>query len=183
MVRIDIWDSVFVRARRADVHPLLADVAGYTRWWPGLRVRPLGPDRLELGHRPSAWPTSWHRVAVRVLRVRPDLGVDFAVSGDLRGEAEWYYLDEVDGTVVHYLVRATTARRRHRRLVAAHRASVRAALHTVKDRLEGARAPGAEPVPELLADQQRAIAAFRAGVEAHARRVAAARDQTSGEAV
>lgn len=171
-------DEVFVRARRCDVHPYLADLAGYGAWWPGCRSAPLeGATRaarvlLRAGGAPRADDAlRWGRARVQRLRLevtkeRPDLGVDLRVRGDLDGEAEWYYLDEVDGVVVHWLVRAE-ARRAPRRIADAHRAAVRAGLHALKDVLEAGRAPGEEPSPALLADQQDAIAEFHAGVEAH----------------
>jgi hypothetical protein len=167
-MHIEAWDSVFVRARRADVHPILRDVAGYGAWWPGLRATPL-PSGTRLHHDPPGMVRAAHVVDVVVRKDRPDLGVDLGCTGDLVGAAEWYYLDEVDGTTVHHLLRAETDDRGWRRRLAAHRASVRAALDELKDRLEGDRIPGSEPDPVLLADQVEAMAAFRAGVEAHAR--------------
>lgn len=172
-MQVDSWDSAFVRASRADVHAVLSDPAGYARWWPGLQVAAAG-DVLIAVHRPPGPLRRTHGVALRTTKVREELGIDFAYAGDLEGEAEFFYLDEVDGAVVHYLLRARTCNRNPRALLADHRASVRAALHVLKDRLEGARLPGSEPEPELLARQVKAAARFRAGVEAHARKQAAA---------
>ncbi|MBA2318645.1 MAG: hypothetical protein H0V93_12830 [Euzebyales bacterium] len=177
-MQVDAWDSVFIRARRAEVHAVLADPASYADWWPGLQVAVRG-DLLLVTHPPRLRLGLPHRTAVRVMKVRPELGIDFAYAGDLDGEAEFYYLDEVDGTVVTYLLRATTGHRRWRALLADHRASVRVALHELKDRLEGARLPGTEPDPRLLADQREAALRFRAGVEAHARKLASARGADS----
>jgi hypothetical protein len=172
-VHVETWDSAFVRARRADVHPVLRAVGSYGGWWPGLRVA-ARPEGALLRHDPPGFRGGAHRVDVVVAKDRTDLGVDFTLGLDIVGKAEWYYLDEVDGTVVHYLLRGEVADRGGRRLVAAHRASVRAALDVLKDRLEGARVPGSEPDPGLLADQREAMAAFRAGVEAFAAKRAAA---------
>lgn len=173
-MHVETWDSVFVRARRADVHPVLRAVGSYPSWWPGLRAaaRPTG---AVLRHDPPGLRGGAHTVDVTVVKDRTDLGVDFAFGGDIVGKAEWYYLDEVDGTVVHYLLRGEVADRGGRRLLAAHRASVRAALDVLKDRLEGARVPGSEPDPALLTDQREAMAAFQAGVEAFAAKQAAAK--------
>ena len=172
-MRIQAWDAVFVRARRADVHRMLRDVAGYGRWWPSADARPAGdrvlltlrvPGRIRLPGAASA-----QRIVVAAMGERPDKGLRLRYAGDLSGEAEWYYLDEPAGTVLHYLVNADVHDRGWRRRLAAHRAAVRAALHELKDRLERGREPGAEPDPALVSHQRRAMAAFQADVEAHER--------------
>lgn len=166
---VSAWDSVFVRARRRDVHPVLADVARYGDWWPGATsVGGGGAVRLVLMPPTLAARLQGRTQAldVRVAKVRRDLGVDLAYAGTLEGTGEWYYLDEPTGTVVHYLVSARVADRGWRRTLAEHRAVVRAGLRELKDRLEGRRVTGAEPGADLLADQREAAAAFAAGVEA-----------------
>ena len=214
-MRIDTWDSVFVRARRRDVHPWLADLGGWHRWWPGLQARTLGgspratadtrapwatahnPVPWATAHNPVPWATAhicapWatahtstlsvvlqppggrrrpQRYSVRLATVRPDLGVKLHYRGDLNGEAEFYYLDEPGGCVVHYLVHAQAGPHAPLpRLVADHRAAARSGLNALKDRLEAGREAGAEPDPALLADQRLAIAEFRARVAAAERR-------------
>ncbi len=159
-MHVEAWDTVFVRARRADIHPVLADVPAYGLWWPGLRVTAVG-ERLRLRHRAPGFWRGAHTVEVSLTRERPDRGLELSCRGDLDGEAEWFYLDEVDGVTVHHLLRAD-APRRPARLLAAHRASVRAALNVLKDRLERGRAPGTEPEPALLAHQARVRAERRA---------------------
>jgi hypothetical protein len=79
---------------------------------------------------------------------------------------------------VNYVVRADAdgRGRRARRLARDHRAVGRAALDAIKDHFEHGRIVGSEPDPALLADQRQAIAEFQAGVEAHARKLAAASD-------
>jgi hypothetical protein len=168
-MHIEAWDAIFVRARRADVHPVLRDLAGYGRWWPGMTATALPGGAVRLRHDVPGMLRAAHTVEVAVRKDRTDLGVDLTLAGDLIGVAEWYYLDEVDGTTVHHLLRADTADRGWRRRLAAHRASVRAALNELKDRMEGDRVVGSEPDPQLLADQVAAAAAFAAGVKAHAR--------------
>jgi hypothetical protein len=154
-VQVSAWDSIFVRARRRDVHPILADIAGYGGWWPGASTTPDGAGwRLllrppTLGARLVGRTQALH---VRVRRVRRDLGVELDYRGTIGGAAEWYYLDERAGTVVHYLLKGEAA---GGRTLAEHRAAVRAALHELKDRLEAGRAAGAEPDPALLAHQRR----------------------------
>jgi hypothetical protein len=174
---IEAWDSVFVRARRADVHPVLRDIAGYGSWWPGLRAQVL-PSGVRLHHDPPGMLRAAHSIDVQVRKDRTDLGLNMVCTGALVGETEWYYLDELDGTTVHHLVRAEIDDRGWRRRLAAHRASVRAGLDELKDRLEGDRIPGSEPDPALRADQLEAMAAFQAGVEAFARKMAAQREES-----
>lgn len=167
-MRIQAWDSVFVRARRTDVHPILADVAGYGRWWPAASSRDLG-TRVAVTLTPPGIARRTQRFTVAVTKERPAKGIRMRYTGDLAGDAEWYYLDEPAGTVVHYLLTAEVTDRAWRRRLTDHRAAIRQGLDTVKDRLEDGRIPGTEPDPRLLDDQQAAIAEFRAAVAAHAR--------------
>ncbi|MPZ88350.1 MAG: hypothetical protein GEU81_09795 [Nitriliruptorales bacterium] len=173
---IESWDSVFVRARRRDVHPVLRDPVTYGQWWPGVGSEPakggarliLSPPRLGARALLRRQP-----IDVRIVKDRTNLGIDLHYRGALEGAAEWFYLDEPTGITVHYLLRARVPDRGWRRTLADHRAVVRAALHELKDRFEGDRTPGAEPDAQLLDDQRAAIAEFEAGVEAWARRQAA----------
>lgn len=172
-MEVQTWDSVFVRATRRSLHPVIADVAQWGRWWPGMSVFPApGGHRLAL--RAPGMTTARQLWTARLVKQRPALGIHLEYAGQLRGEAELYYLDERAGTVVHYVLRGKVADRGWRRAVRRHRAGVRAGLDALKDRLEGARAPGDEPDPKLLAEQQDAIAAFNAAVVAGRQRRAAA---------
>lgn len=174
-MRVAVVDSAFVRARRADVHPVLRDVAGYGRWWPGADSRPAG-DLVLVTLRPPGLARRPQRITVATTKDRPGKGLRMRYAGDFTGDAEWYYLDEPTGVIVHYLLDADVADRRWRRRLADHRAVVRLALHALKDRLEGARVPGAEPDPGLVRDQRQATAEFQAAVEAHARQVRGSKD-------
>lgn len=167
-MRVEAADEVFVRARRDDVHPYLVDVAGYGAWWPGARSRPV-PAGARLWLRPPRRLAAVQALHVQITRERPGLGLDLAVTGVLDGSAEWYYLDEVDGTRVHYLLHAGTRPAGAQRRLADHRGAVRAGLHTLKDLLETGRAPGAEPHAALLADQRDAIARRAASIQAQRR--------------
>lgn len=173
---LQAWDTVFVRARRRDVHAVIRGVARWGEWWPGTTSRSAGdavavtlraPGRLRPRHgRPQ-------RYLVEVSKDRPGLGVNLRYRGDLDGEAEFYYLDERAGITVHYLLRAHTSVGRWPALLRDHRAAVRAGLNALKDRFEGGRLPGQEPDEALLCDQREAIAEFRAAVKASQRRAAA----------
>lgn len=189
-MRVEAAESGYVRARRSDVHPLLRDVASYGRWWPGVTARPVGvgaalvlagPGRTSrapriLTQRMLTQQILVQQILVQVTKDRPDLGVTLSYVGDVRGEAEWYYLDESAGVVVTYLLRAEVDDRGGRRLVAAHRARVRAALLALADRADEGRPAAAEPPAALRRDQAAARAVFRAGVEAHAQRAERPRD-------
>lgn len=175
-MRIEAWDSAFVRVRRADLHPVLADVASYGRWWPGVASRRVG-NRVAVTLRPPGIARTRQRFMVQTTQQRHDKGLRMRYAGDLDGQAEWYYLDEPAGSVVHYLLAVDVADRGWRRRLADHRASVRRALEALKDRFEGERIPGAEPPASLLADQRTAIAEFRAAVAEHAARQRSSRDE------
>lgn len=184
-MRIETWDTGFVRARRRDVHALTGPPPErYAEWWPGLRARPLSGGGAEWVLKPPGRLRRAHRLTVTLVKNRKDLGVSLRVTGDVDGEAEFYYLDEVDGVAVSYVLRAEVpgGAANARRFTRDHRAAVRAALHALKDRCEGGRVPGSEPDPLLLTDQVLAIAEFRAGVEAHARKVAAEAERTGDPA-
>jgi hypothetical protein len=159
-VQVQTVDEVFIRCRRDEVNAIVAHVPTWPLWWPGLTATPAEGRAAHV----LALRTPWrlprrHEVEVEVARVRPrDKGVELVVRGDLEGDAEWYHLDRVDGVVVHWVVRGRLRRRDHRRWVAAHRASVRGALISLKARLERGRPPGAEPDPRLLAHQAAELA-------------------------
>ena len=168
-MRVEAAESGYVRARRRDVHPLLRDVAGYGRWWPGVTARPVGVGAALTLAAPRPWQRP-QRLLAQVVKDRPNLGVTLSYVGDVRGEAEWYYLDEPAGVVVTYLLRAEVDDRGWRRRLAAPRRRVRAALFALAERADAGRRVAAEPDPALRADQAAAAAAFRAGVAAHAAR-------------
>lgn len=181
-MRVDAWDTAFVRARRRDVHAIVRDPRTWGEWWPGARTSPAGAEpgpatRLVL--RPP-WPARRQVLVVRVVHERPGLGVALAYDGTIIGEAEWFYLDEPAGTVVNYLVRGEVAGRGWRRTLAAHRAAARRGLDALKDGLEAGRRVGDEPDTELLTDQRAARAAFDARVAAARRRDAGAEGSPDG---
>lgn len=137
-MEVQTWDAVFIRATRRMLHPVITDVAGWSRWWPGLAVTSR-PGCVDLSLRAPGLLARRRRWTARLTTVRPDLGIALRYGGEVAGEAEVYYLDERAGTVVHYVLRGVVADRGWRRAVAEHRAGVRAGLHALKDRFEGER--------------------------------------------
>lgn len=162
-MQVQTVDSVFIRAARRDIHPVVVHLGGWNRWWPGLDLRDQSPSAVSVTLRAPGIARRRRRWTLEVARVRPDLGIDFRYSGDLAGEGEFYYLDEPAGTVVSYAFRGAVSDRAWRAAVRDHRAGVRVGLHALKDMFEGARGPGAEPGPALLAEQVRAAAAVAEG--------------------
>lgn len=144
-MRVEAWDCAFIRAGRRDVHPLLVDAAGYDRWWPGARCTPGAHGTSVLRTRPPGAWARHHTIVLTTERIRPDAGVHFGVTGWARGRAEWYYLDERGGVVVHWLLCGDIEDRGWRRALYRHRCAVRLGLQGLKDLLEGGRPPGAEP--------------------------------------
>jgi hypothetical protein len=172
-VDVQAWDEVFIRCTRAAANALVVDVAGWAAWWPGLAATPLDDRRTEVVlHTPWRAPRR-HRLVVTADRVRPrDKGLEMTVAGDVVGTAEWFHLDRGDGVVVNYLLRGRVADGGWRRLLAAHRASVRAALTDAKRRLEAGRLPGTEPEPALLAHQAAELVTFAEEVRRHEQELA-----------
>lgn len=189
---VEAWDEVFIRCRRDTVNAVVCDIAGWSTWWPGCDVTPLGGDRFEVHLRPPpripAVASLTRRGAARqelvitVDRIRPrDKGVELSISGDLEGTAEWFHLDGTDGVVVNHLIRGRLTHGNARRWLVAHRAAVRAGMTDLKRRLERGRTPGAEPHPDLLTHQAAELATFAREVAAHeAKLVEAAAEHEAG---
>jgi len=173
-MEIEAWEVAHLRARRADVHPVMVAIAHYPSWWPGLEVVPEEDGAWRLAWRPPGprglLPGRAHQLRWRVTQERPGLGLRVTVHGDLVGRAEWYYLDRRAGITVHYLIRAQAPDRGGARLVQRHRRAVRAGLQELKARVERHRHPGDEPSPALLGDQRAALEASRRRAQVHARR-------------
>ncbi|MCE0764492.1 polyketide cyclase / dehydrase and lipid transport [Pseudonocardia kujensis] len=104
----------------------------------------------------GAWPGLWPDLRLEVLADRGDEGVRWTVGGALTGSMEVWLEAVLDGTVVHYFLRAdptgpnglpTTWPRR--RAVAETQRRQRAAKRiafALKARLEAGRAPGEPPL-------------------------------------
>ncbi len=130
MPTVDVVDETFLVVERARVAAEFAD--------------------------PAAWPALWPDLRLTVVTDRGDQGVRWTVTGALVGSMEVWLEEVLDGTVLHYYLRAdgagadggpvplpprraaAEARRRHR-----HAKALALAL---KRRLENGRPPG-EPAP------------------------------------
>ncbi|QUH05920.1 polyketide cyclase / dehydrase and lipid transport [Saccharopolyspora erythraea] len=128
MPAIDVSDEVFIAAAPGAVAERFADPARHRRYWPDL--------------------------VLRVEEARGVKGVRWSIAGPLTGTMEVWLEPVLDGTVLHYFLRAdlpagvrrsaaTEARRR--------RLAARAVAFALKDQLESGRAPGCPPA--LVSDQ------------------------------
>jgi hypothetical protein len=104
---------------------------------------------------PQRWPTLWPDLELGVVTDRGPAGVRWTVQGALVGTMEVWLEAVLDGTVLHYFLRADPpgpdglpAPLSRRRGVAEserrHRAAKEIAF-ALKDRLEAGRAPGEPP--------------------------------------
>jgi hypothetical protein len=104
---------------------------------------------------PARWPVLWPDLRLEVMTDRGAEGVRWTVQGALVGSMEVWLEPVLDGTVLHYFLRADPAgpdgRPRPaspRRAAAEARRRQRAAkaiAFACKDRLEAGRAPGEPP--------------------------------------
>ncbi|HZG89284.1 MAG TPA: polyketide cyclase / dehydrase and lipid transport [Pseudonocardia sp.] len=104
---------------------------------------------------PARWPRLWPDLRLEVMADRGEAGIRWTVTGALVGSMEVWLEPVLDGTVLHYYLRADPAgpdgRPRPappRRAAAEARRRQRAAkavAFACKDRLEAGRAPGEPP--------------------------------------
>ncbi len=104
---------------------------------------------------PTRWPVFWPDLLLDVIADRGREGMRWSVTGALVGSMEVWLEPVLDGTVVHYFLRADPAGAdgwpvpaRPRRAAAETRARRRAAkaiAFALKDRLEAGRPPGVAP--------------------------------------
>ncbi|MFL6099687.1 MAG: polyketide cyclase / dehydrase and lipid transport [Actinomycetales bacterium] len=108
----DLSDDTYVAAAPRDVAAVTGDPARWRGWWPDLTLT--------------------------VTRDRGAEGVEWDVTGGLRGTAEIWLEPVADGTVVHFYLRAAMGGRERRRRALAWKRSV----YAVKDALEPGRTAG-----------------------------------------
>lgn len=106
---------------------------------------------------PSRWPDLWPDLRLEVVTDRGPAGVRWTVQGALVGSMEVWLEPVLDGTVLHYFLRADPAgpdgrprplppRRGAAEARRRQRAS-KALAFALKDRLEAGRPAGEPPVP------------------------------------
>ncbi|WP_028662161.1 hypothetical protein [Saccharomonospora iraqiensis] len=104
---------------------------------------------------PRSWSAYWPDLVLEVYTDRGDAGLRWTVRGALVGTMEVWLEPVLDGTVLHYFLRARPAdgRPRGRRELAVEadrraRAAKAIALR-LKDQLEDGRPPGLPPAPAV----------------------------------
>jgi hypothetical protein len=117
-------DQGFVGVPPVRVFEVLADPAGYPRWWPGAKERPPGGLLL-----PGFGP-----VAVGATGVRPGIGLLVRVKGrGFSGHVEWFLEPYKEGTVINGIVNVESKRRWRQRRILAVRAGLRSAMVALRE--------------------------------------------------
>jgi hypothetical protein len=106
---------------------------------------------------PARWPALWPDLRLEVITDRGPQGMRWTIAGALVGSMEVWLEPVLDGTVLHYFLRADPAAGDGlptawpvRRAAAEARRRQRAAKRIafgLKDRLEAGRGPGEPPLP------------------------------------
>lgn len=104
---------------------------------------------------PEVWRRLWPDLQLEVVTDRGELGVRWTVHGALVGSMELWLEPVLDGTVLHYFLRADPPdaagqpaplrARRAAREVRKRQLGAKAVAFELKDRLEGERPPGEPP--------------------------------------
>jgi hypothetical protein len=135
MSSVDVVDETFITVPPARLAAEFADPEACLRFWPDLRLR-VGTDRAEKGFR-------------------------WIVSGALVGSMEVWLEPVLDGTLLHYYLRADPAGadgkpvplpwRKAIAEAARRQRAAKAVAFGLKDLLEGGRPPGEPPPDEARA--------------------------------
>jgi len=128
---VDVVDETFLAVPPSRVAAEFADPAGWRRFWPDLQLS--------------------------VVTERGVKGIRWTVSGSLVGSMEVWFESVLDGTVVHYYLRADPADqsgrpaplppRRAGAEMSRRQRSAKAIMLWLKDQLEDGRPPGVAPPP------------------------------------
>lgn len=126
MPLVDLVDETFIVAAPAVVAARVRDPAVWRQWWPDLRLT--------------------------VFQDRGDEGLRWTVTGALVGTSELWLEPMLDGTLVHYYLRADPSDpvrgdpgRAAGRLARARSIAVKQRLNALKDELESGREVGDSP--------------------------------------
>jgi hypothetical protein len=101
---------------------------------------------------PHRWRRLWPDLDLEVVTNRGPRGVRWTTTGALVGSMEIWLEPVLDGTLIHYYLRADlppgrrAGPRRVAREIRARQRAAKAVAFAVKDRLEADRAPGEPPV-------------------------------------
>ena len=138
MSSVDVVDETFLAVPPSRVAAEFADPAGWRRFWPDLQLS--------------------------VVTERGVKGIRWTVSGSLVGSMEVWFESVLDGTVVHYYLRADPADqsgrpaplppRRAGAEMSRRQRSAKAIMLWLKDQLEEGRPPGVAPPPAPAEPEQ-----------------------------
>ncbi|MDT7708027.1 MAG: hypothetical protein QOG20_3634 [Pseudonocardiales bacterium] len=109
---------------------------------------------------PARWPRLWPDLRLEVVADRGDQGFRWTITGALVGSMEVWLEPVLDGTVLHYFLRADPAGpdgvpapaswRRGVAEAARRQRAAKAIAFACKDRLEAGRAAGEPPPPQVV---------------------------------
>jgi hypothetical protein len=133
VTRITAHDQGFVAAPPSRLYGVLAEIASYGSWWPGVRVDTQEDGfRLDLGAGGAR---------ARPEGRRPDVGLVIRLGPPYGGTLEWYLEPFEEGTIVNSIVDLEVAggQGRSGRLLRRLRSGVRRGLVGLKGTLEPPR--------------------------------------------
>ncbi len=101
---IQMTDETIIPLLPSEVWPVLADMAGYSKWWPRvLFVRLLHADSGLVGTVYTIRPYGWRSFRCRVLAVENPIRIGLQYEGNyMQGVAEWRLEPFEQGTRVIY---------------------------------------------------------------------------------
>ncbi len=115
----------------------------------------VAPERVAAEFAPARWAGLWPDLRLEVVTDRGVQGFRWTVTGALVGSMEVWLEPVLDGTVLHYFLRADPAGpdgapapapwRRGRAEASRRQRAAKAIAFACKDRLEAGRAPGEPP--------------------------------------
>lgn len=135
---VDVDDATFVRAPVPLVYRRITDVGAWPGWWTGLEVREQPPlvDAERWGLSMRIGPARVLRYLITCTRWRHNAGLEFRLTGDLTGRAEFWLESAPGGTVVHHVADAACALAHARGVTTGYRRAVRRGLWGFKDVLQ-----------------------------------------------